>query len=381
MAQPDVVCQVDVVPGEKMSFTWSQGGGRFEKYHLTGMCLENLSDLAKQARQCLRRLVNDELRLHKCGDDKGARDQVYEQIRRHSYDLADVGYKLYQQVFLVQFPDVRWTRVTNEIQQWLTNLKPEGNQRNEKVSLELVLNGRCAVPWNILYDREPKENDFLQPESADRWEPFWGCRYYVGGGDRIMLSPPRRKALNPRLLLVLDDDVFAKLPVNVKNEYQKFADAGGHTIVDTRAKLRTALTSNPPEVIYWLSHASGSGMTLDKERIPATEWMRLIQNDDGGILFDGLAFFNACQTVASGEGHAFLDTVNKTGMRGLLGTEVETVDTFAWSFGLQFLTRLMLGNGEWIGKLLSDLRSGAGVPLGLLYFAYCSPQMCVRTAR
>jgi hypothetical protein len=58
-----------------------------------------------------------------------------------------------------------------------------------------------------------------------------------------------------------------------------------------------------------------------------------------------------------------------------VGTEVETVSTFASRFGLQFLKGFI--QGVPIGTLLRDLRT-AGVPLGLLYFAYCPAETRVQ---
>src|SRR5262249_15109913 len=62
------------------------------------------------------------------------------------------------------------------------------------------------------------------------------------------------------------------------------------------------------------------------------------------------------------------------GMCGLIATEHQTIDTFAAPLGLDFLDAF-LARGEPLGPVLHRLRGR--VPLGLLYAAYCPPDIYV----
>jgi len=367
-----VACRVCVEAKEKVRFTWSLGHAPFDPYCLTELCLGNLLEVAEEARTCLRRLVDDELQLAQSQDDCQRRDSLENQVRQDSYALATIGYKLYQQLFLVSLPDSRQERYAQEVRQWLAELRPDRGQ--EKISVELILEGNLAVPWNVVYDMEPQEAEFLTtPPSVNRWLPFWGCRYYLAGGQEV--RPTKRSPLGRSVLLVLDEGVFKALPPTIRQEYRAFAENGGHTIVATEEKVEEALKGRPPDMIYWLSHANRSALNLGDKQIDPMKLLRLLRDDENRPRFDGLAFLNCCSTGTTGVAASFFDAVNKAGTRGMVGTEVETADTFASSFGLRFLERFL--QGERIAKLLSDLRDGTGVPLGLLYFPFCSHDMHV----
>src|SRR5262249_34173127 len=85
----------------------------------------------------------------------------------------------------------------------------------------------------------------------------------------------------------------------------------------------------------------------------------------------GLVFLNACNTAEAG---SFLQAFYHLGMSGLIATEHQTIDTFACPFGLDFLDAF-LAKGETVGSAWQRL--GARVPLGLLYGAYCPPDIRV----
>ena len=93
----------------------------------------------------------------------------------------------------------------------------------------------------------------------------------------------------------------------------------------------------------------------------------------------GLVFLNACRTAESGDLGSFLKTFHNAEFSGLIGTEEQTLDSFANPFGLGVLERFFTP-GTSIGGMLRDLRQSHG-PLGLLYGAYCPPDLHVRPTR
>jgi len=90
----------------------------------------------------------------------------------------------------------------------------------------------------------------------------------------------------------------------------------------------------------------------------------------------GLVFLNACRTAESGDLGSFLKTFHNAEFSGLIATEEQTLDSFANPFGLGVLERFFTP-GTSIGGVLRELRQTHG-PLGLLYGAYCPPDLHVR---
>src|SRR5262249_31693117 len=152
-------------------------------------------------------------------------------------------------------------------------------------------------------------DDFLDATGPGPWQSFWGCRYHLTGGNRVVLRPNRQRPLpaRPRILLVLDREVFKDLPQQHQQDYTAFARDGGHCPASSVGDLEEALRSNPPDIIYWLSHAVPSALNLGDRQISPRDLLRLFRDDDGRARFNGLAFLNACQSAETGEGESFLD--------------------------------------------------------------------------
>ena len=90
-----------------------------------------------------------------------------------------------------------------------------------------------------------------------------------------------------------------------------------------------------------------------------------------------LAFLNAVRTAEAGSGGSFLDLLHNFGFSGAIATEGPVIDNFANEFGVAFLRGFLL-EGKPLGELLHGLRI-ASAPLGLIYGAYCPPE--IRVAR
>src|SRR5262245_25907384 len=144
---PHIHCQASVdADREQITFTWAEGPASFEPYSITGMRFHGFSRLAHKAREKLAQLVVDYR-------NNGLRTSLT--IRERCYELADIGYRLYVQIF----PN------SGEVQEWL--------QSTQVDSLEMVLDGPRFVPWNVVYDQEPNRESFLaEKDSNPCWMPF-----------------------------------------------------------------------------------------------------------------------------------------------------------------------------------------------------------------
>jgi WD40 repeat protein len=386
-----IVCEVEVVLDEKVTFRWRHGGSVFTTpYDLTNDGYRNFDNLAGQARKKLEKLVGDWLQLSNLAPPESRpppaieaeQQRLQRLVRQDSFALAEIGHNLYKQVFLLEECGDVHQGQAQEVVQWLQELRAA----KEEVFLELVLDGKCRVPWNVVYEEEPADHAaaFCDDSLArTRWEPFWGVRYCLGGGRRF--SPMFRVPIeeNPRVLLVIDRSVFKRLPEAQQQAFHNFLRQ--HRLpepVERWDALVAALKDQPPHLIYWLSHAtSAASLKLDDRKVAPQDLKALLSGADRPASGDrrprgGLAFLNACRTGDVREGPSFLEALYKVGLSGLVVTEVETVDAFAGPFGLEFLKGFLVDRLP-IGLLLRTIRSN-GVPLGLLYFAHCPPDYHVR---
>jgi acetyl esterase/lipase len=351
-----IVCRVSAQT-DHVSFSWSDGVGWFEPYHLKGLCAVNFWKFAQDARARLSDLVWDHV-------------EAPTAVPASAFALAQVGYNLYRQIFS---PDADQLRVAEDVRGWLDKLRDQVAIE----SVEVVLEAGSAVPWNVVYDRKPEEQAFAVNAGSSCWEPFWGIRYNLAGGRRV--NPLRRMPHleNPRTLMVLDPGVRAALPAPQQQALDAFTGAPGVSVAESREMLQTALRMSCPDLMYWLCHATPDALLLGEEKISPADLYDLLRGDDLAAprRLGGLAFFNACRTAEEGNASSFLDAMHSFGMSGVVVTEHKTLDTFANEQGLLFLTGFLQG-GKPLGTLLHELRRQ--VPLGLLYAANCPPHIRVR---
>jgi hypothetical protein len=356
----DVVCQVIGKP-DQVELIWSAGGGWFKPYVLNGMELTNFRELARAARKELETLVWS---YHQGDDDA---------VRMGSFQLAKVGNDLYNQILP--------KGVAKDVRTWLVGLRDQ----DAVDSLEIVVDDAArdreagiSVPWNIVYDEKPNKTAFAQGEADDRWRPFWALRYNLACGRRV--EPLRRLPVwdAPRLLLVVDPTVHREMDPEQRRRLDDFIRARGLSPVGSLAELEQELEEGRPQLMYWLGHAKPEYLLLGDDQIKPLDLLNLLQgDDDAGRPMGTLAFLNACQTAESDRSGSFLEALYRCGFSGVIATEQQTLDNFANAFGLDFLEGF-LDRGEKIGPLLRGLRER--VPLGLLYGAYCPPDIRVRRA-
>lgn len=352
----DVVCLLNF-ENEAATFTWSEGPASFEPYKLEGQMFAEFRDLSTELRQRLSDLVKDSL-------------HDPERVPETAYELAVAGHDLYLQLF---DPGAGEARIAKDVKNWLEQLSVDSGVD----TLEIVLDGGWPLPWNVIYDTDPDRDAFLQNnDEGAHWKPFWGIRFDLTGGRKV--SPLRRLPVlkDPSLLMVVDPKIRDGLPEEQRMRLERFVAEHEVSVVHNKSELRRATGSERPDLLYWLSHATPSALVLDDEEISPRELRRILRrasSDDYGL--GGLAFLNACQTAESGEGGSFFDAFHSLGFSGMVGTEHQTIDTFANPLGLDFLDAFVF-TGRPLGEVMRDLR--ARVPLGLLYGTYCPPNIHIR---
>lgn len=368
----NIVCQVESQP-DRIAFTWSQGKDAFAPYHLCGDIARNFAELARELRITLADVVTSYLEVARTPEQ----NEVVQEHRRACLTLAQAGYKLYKRIFNPGKADKSEGITAGEVSKWLKKLQ----QLNDLTRLEIVHKGTqpLTVPWNLVYDTMPDEQAFLSArESPAHWRPFWGIRYDLSGGKQV--DPLRRMPWwnkKPRVWMVVDHETVHGLPEDQRHALNEFRQRHGPVWIESAGELKKQLASGRPDLMYWLCHADPNALYLDGEPIRPRQLLELLENDDAEESDErtgGLVFLNACQTAESGEAGSFAETFHSLGMCGLIATEHQTIDTFASPFGLDFLDAF-LTRGEAIGPVLQRLRGR--VPLGLLYAAYCPPDIRV----
>ena len=356
-ANINIVCLLKV-DDDHATFTWSEGPASFESYRLEGQPFLTFKKTAGELRETLRLLAMCWLKKP-------------ELVPEHSLKLAQQGNKLYKRIFN---PGSDQRDKARKILRWFEDLRDARPRLIE--TLEIVVEGSFSVPWNVIYDSEPDSELFLSDSDAGRhWKPFWGLRYNLAGGKKV--DPRYRQPWlhDPSVLMVICPNIRSNLPEDQQKQLEDFENAHKEIQrVASKEQLISSLEDERPDVIYWLSHAPRPNvLELSKKTITAEELYELLSDNYEGD-FGGLAFLNACQTVEESDAGSFFQTFRDVGFSGVVGTEQQTVDTFANPLGLELLERFLYER-EPIGTILHKLRHR--VPLGLLYGAYCPPNIRV----
>ena len=365
-----IVCRVRVDDQAKaVEFTWSEGSASFKPYALEG---DQLADFRANVQVARERLLDLVLQYQRPVAERDAKV-----FRQASLNLALAGRDLHNLIF---DPAARDGGGIVDIARWLAELTESG----EVDSLEVVCDGQSwFAPWNLVYDKDPEESAFHDGMAG--YEPFWGMRYNLCGGQPV--DPLRRMPLpnKPNILVVVDPVVLDGLGdyaevggTNQRQRFERFLADRGLTPVTSTAALGKALKERRPHMIYWLGHAGPDALHLGAEKLDQTALRNLLRGTKrvpGQT--GGLVFLNCCRTAEPGNLGSFLKTFHAAEFSGLIATEEQTLDSFAGPFGQAFLERF-LAPGTSIGGLLHEMRRSHG-PLALLYGTYCPPDLHLRS--
>ena len=362
----EIVCQVSNRENQ-VEFIWSAGGGYFRPYTVAGAQLGELREATRTVRKALGEMVSA---LNFAGDGAAAWEPAY--------GLAEAGFRLYN--YLLPSED----ETAKKIRRWLDELR----KQSQLDALEIVVEEQAAdpraflsVPWNLVYDERPAKHKpaFQSGKSVERWRPFWSIRYNLTSGRRVEPLKRMPNWSEPRVVVVVDPEVYDHLEDDQKAALDAFLAETGLTMATSMEELEVALEEGYPRLLYWMGHANPEYLQLGADRIAPSDLRNLLRSFDDRERPEGmLAFLNACQTAEAGQGGSFLDVLHSFGFTGAIATEQQTIDTFANKLGLAFL-KGFLQEGRPLGELMHDLRLKMA-PLGLLYGAHCPPEIRVKRA-
>jgi hypothetical protein len=163
-------------------------------------------------------------------------------------------------------------------------------------------------------------------------------------------------------------------------------------IADLYALLNAA--DGPTQLIYFFCHAEselpGAGGGVDASKFLLSDGEVLLRDLKRNARMSGpalknapLVFINACQSAKLSPYlyDGLVPYLIAKGVRGVIGTEVDTPTMFAAEFAQQFLKRFTAGE-ETLGELLLKMRreylEQKNNVMGLVYALYCSGDVVVR---
>ncbi len=355
----NIVCEVKLLEdrGEQLEIRWRESGAAFEPYRLDEDDTKDFRRVSDEARCKLRRLSE----LHRNRESA-------QKIAQHVREIAKSGRELRDLLFAVGGTNAS---LGDEVQDWLKTV-PWDPAPGLEVSF--IDDSRpFLVPWNIVYDGDPRNADFTDPEGAN-WEHFrrfWGIRYVLTGGKQA--TPLRRRPLpaGTEALFIVCPQVASQLNWDPANRFAP----DQFQLVQSVEELEQRLSDELPPIIYWLGHAQSDALYLDGAPVHLQQlrrWLRSGSNSTPTRTFRGLAILNACQTAAPGKLSSYLELFQKVNYSGILATEAEVLDKFAVPYGELLLQELF--SGKMIGPFSHALRSRPEqLPQSLLYGTYCPP--------
>lgn len=307
--------------------------------------------------------------------------------------LAKLGFYLYQELFFAPGNGA-------DAQSLGRLLRQISQQQQLRIS---VIAERFIFPWALLYDREKVDLNNLDPSG------FWGFKHVVeylpefANPTPVSFNPQIEVADTLKLGFVcnraIDDELSRKgLGPIVKPQSEFLKNLAGVAVTEypNRGDLY-GLLGDPDcneQFLYFYCHAvsnlpgeqggvDGSRFVLSDGAASVAD-MKLEAPINGDPLRTApLVFLNACQ---SAELSPFLydgliPYLIGKGVRGVVGTEVDTPALFAAEFGREFLSRFTAG-GQTLGELLLAMRqeylTKKNNVMGLLYALYSNGEVVVK---
>jgi hypothetical protein len=272
-----------------------------------------------------------------------------------------------------------------------------------KLHIQIVAE-RFIFPWALLYDR-----DTFDPASVNA-DSFWGFKHVVEYTPQFTSATPLHftpeMSVGDTLELgfvcntTIDEELQKKgFKFKVIEPQREFLNdlpgvkvAEYPNIADLYALLNAA--DGPTQLIYFFCHAEselpGAGGGVDASKFLLSDGEVLLRDLKRNARMSGpalknapLVFINACQSAKLSPYlyDGLVPYLIAKGVRGVIGTEVDTPTMFAAEFAQQFLKRFTAGE-ETLGELLLKMRreylEQKNNVMGLVYALYCSGDVVVR---
>ncbi|MBI1322238.1 AAA family ATPase [bacterium] len=426
--QANVVCQVvrdkDLKAAGRIMLRWSEKGGFFPAYSIKA---DKLALAVSNVRAAILKVV-DLYADEKYVDDHET-PEFQDLLASACAELAVTGRRLHAAIFASEDKP----ETADTVSLWLDGL----TARNMVETLEIFVEDHCddaetgtltSIPWNLVLsdvDRtDPgrlKTQDELKQEFAASladpedselarvWLPFWGVRHDIACVRNV--DPLKRNSrIDPAglsVLMVLDPDTTEDAEEALRKfQAKKEARPGSRkapkaeswaktlktydllakelqkanaTVLIARNKQELSdhlNTYGRPDILYWLSHAAPEELKLGDDLLKMQDVRDLFDDVPLKAKKGTIAFFNGCRTAIEAKEGSFLRSFTDRDLFvGVIGTENETINVYAYKIGLDFLKRFVV-EGAHAGPLLRDIRCNT-LPLGLLYGSYCPSRVCV----
>ena len=299
--------------------------------------------------------------------------------------LAKVGFSLFDGLFFGNSgPDA----------QAMGRLLSELSQKHQ---LNIQIAGdRFFFPWALLYDRD-------SPENADA-QGFWGFKHIIEYTPEF--SQPSPVSFDPNIVVSDTLDIGFVCNNAIDTQFSRPILAGQREFFNSLPGVRVKdypnvadltsllLDTNAPPLIYMYCHAvskfpnedggvDDSTLGLTDAKITLRE-LKLAASTRRPLLTRApLVYLNACQSAELSPYlyDGLVPYLIARGVRGVLGTEVDTPALFAAEFAKEFLKRFVAGDRS-LGELLLELRreylEQKNNVTGLVYALYSSADVVVR---
>jgi hypothetical protein len=298
--------------------------------------------------------------------------------------LAEAGIYLFDELFYGNSgPDAR------AMGDLLKNLSQKA-----KLNVKIVAD-KFFFPWSLLYDGDDTDNPDAQS--------FWGFKHVIEYMPEFSVSTPVNFVPTISVGDTLDmafvcnngiDTQFGRPIVQGQRDF--FNALPGVSVKDyPNVQDLVNLLKGPdsPSLIYFYCHAvskfPGEEGGVDDSKIALTDDKVMLRqlkikarSSTGTLTKAPLVFLNACESAELSPYlyDGLMPFMIARGVRGMIGTEVETPALFAAEFAKDFIRRFAAG-GQPLGDLLLDMRreylEQKNNVMGLVYALYSSGDVMV----
>jgi hypothetical protein len=269
--------------------------------------------------------------------------------------------------------------------------------RKYQLNVQVVAE-RFFFPWSFLFDGDDPDNPNLKD--------FWGFKHIIEYMPEFSVSTPVN--FNPTI------DVTDTLPIAfvcnngidtqfsrpiVQGQREAFSQLPGVSVKEypnVQDLVDLLKDSAAPPLIYFYCHAvskfpeedggvEDSRVALTDGKVSVRDLKTRVRTSLPPLPTAPLVFLNACESAELSPYlyDGLMPYLVARGVRGMLGTEVETPALFAAEFAKEFMKRFTAG-GCTLGELLRDMRVEYAEQknniMGLVYALYSSGAVCIQRA-
>lgn len=269
--------------------------------------------------------------------------------------------------------------------------------RKRQLNIQVVAE-RFFFPWSFLFDGDDPDNPSLKD--------FWGFKHIIEYMPEFSISTPVN--FNPAIdvsdtlgiAFVCNNGIDTQFsrPI-VQGQREAFNQLPGVSVKEypnVQDLVNLLKDTSAPPLIYFYCHAvskfpeedggvDDSRVALTDGKVSVRDLKSKARTSLPPLPTAPLVFLNACESAELSPYlyDGLMPYLVARGVRGMLGTEVETPALFAAEFAKEFMKRFTAG-GCTIGELLRDMRVEYAEQknniMGLVYALYSSGEVCIQRA-